>query len=452
VNVRFLLPFLLLCLAGCGGGSMSPGTGKPPKLGSTPPPGGSTTPFAHIVVVVQENRSFDNIFAASGGFPGANVAEQGLNSQGQEVPLQALGYELGLGPQHASKYLLQSWDTGKMDKFDLTPYEGNAPQPPFTTSNYQYAYLPKQETLPYWKLAAHYALADAMFSGALGPTFVGHQFLIAGIGPSDNPSGVWQCDGGNDDTVPLFDGEEVAPCFAYPTLATLLDAKGTSWKYYTGQPPPADPLDKFVNAFAAVNAVFNSSEFAAKVVPRSNFFSDVTNNALPAVSWITPNGDASDHDIFETGDKGPLWVGSIYEAIAQSPYYANTAIVVTWDDSGGWYDHVAPPDTLPIFPWSNYEGSTLGMRVPLLFLANDSVQAVSHQPHTFGSILAFVEANFGLGSLGTQDVGFGNLSEMYAPRPDSTIAPIPPATLLGSNAKAKLQRLLHEATIPADDE
>ncbi len=269
---------------------------------------------------------------------------------------------------------------------------------------------------------------------------------------SGHPSGIWQCDGGSADLVPLFDAETIAPCFAYPTIATRLDASGTSWKYYTGQAPPADPLDQFVDPFAAVGAVFHSSEFRTKVVPRANFFSDVAGGTLPAVSWITPNGDASDHDIFETGDKGPLWVGSIYEAIANSTYYGNTAIVVTWDDSGGWYDHVAPPATLPFFPWSNYQGSVLGMRVPLLFLAANAQQQVSHVPHTFGSILAFIEQNFHLQTLGTQDVGFGNLSEMYVPKPKVTIAPIPASVLLSAYRRGALQSLLREREIAADDE
>ncbi len=117
-----------LGLSDCGGSS-SPSLVTPNVRASTAPPGSPVGAkpagtFAHIVVVIQENRSFDNIFAASGGFPGANTLQQGLNSQGGEVALQPLGYELAYGPQHASKYLVQSWDGGLMDKFDLTPLEG----------------------------------------------------------------------------------------------------------------------------------------------------------------------------------------------------------------------------------------------------------------------------------------------------------------------------------------
>jgi phospholipase C len=118
------------------------------------------------------------------------------------------------------------------------------------------------------------------------------------------------------------------------------------------------------------------------------------------VSWVIPDGKASDHSDISTGE-GPSWVASVVNAIGNSQYWGNTAIIITWDDWGGWFDHVAPPSVR-----NSYE---YGFRVPLIVVSPYAKAAyISHQNHDFGSILKFTETVFNLGSIDTQAGGYAD--------------------------------------------
>jgi phospholipase C len=177
--------------------------------------------------------------------------------------------------------------------------------------------------------------------------------------------------------------------------------------------------------------------------PETNIFQDISNNALPAVSWVIPDGQNSDHPAqgywgIKT-DTGPAWVAQVVNAVGESPYWDSTAIVVVWDDWGGWYDHVAPPQL-------DYTG--LGFRVPMLVVSSYAKKGyVSHTEYESGSIVRFVEDTFNLGQLGTSDVratSVGNvLNFNKAPR---TFKPI--------SAKQSKAYFLHEhpSNMPVDTE
>jgi phospholipase C len=131
---------------------------------------------------------------------------------------------------------------------------------------------------------------------------------------------------------------------------------------------------------------------------------------LAQVSWVMPDGADSD----PTGNKGtgPAWVASIVNAIGNSPYWSNTAIIITWDDWGGWYDHVAPPI------YNSYE---YGFRVPLIIVSPYSKQGyVSHVQHDFGSIVKFIDEVFDLPALGYADARADDFSDCF----DLTQTPI----------------------------
>jgi phospholipase C len=444
-------------LAGCGGSGSVP-------AGFTAP-----STYSHIIVVIQENRSFDNMFAGA-GIPGADVATSGLNSQNVAVPLHVQPYN-SWGPDHAHASLVKEWNNGHMNGFDhilLSATIGSSsfvddpsvdPQYP-----YAYAYLPAGQIHPYVQLAETYSLSDRMFSSGLSPSFPGHEFIVAGRGPADDPiqakPGPWGCMEPQSEVAELFDGTFLHPCYTYPTIADLLDAKSVAWRYYTGQTPEPTPIealwDGATASFAAIKSLYNMPEYKRNIVPRNSFFDDIAGNRLPPVSWITPNGNASDHAQFDVSADGPYWVSEIYEAIAQSPaYYGNTAIVVTWDDSGAWYDHVAPPNVLrPMAaPWSAYQGTTFGMRVPLIFIAANARPGVSHTVRSFGSIIAFIEQNFGLGNLNAQDVGTDALADLYTPNATATIAPILRSALLSRARRPySVQYFRQQPETPADDQ
>jgi phospholipase C len=126
------------------------------------------------------------------------------------------------------------------------------------------------------------------------------------------------------------------------------------------------------------------------VLNPSQVLTDIAQNNLASVSWVNPTGQESDHALGNDGT-GPAWVASIVNAIGNSPYWKNTVIIITWDDWGGWYDHVAPP----IDP--NYGYYENGFRVPLIVVSPYTPAGyVSQTTHTFGSVLKFIETAFSL--------------------------------------------------------
>jgi phospholipase C len=139
--------------------------------------------------------------------------------------------------------------------------------------------------------------------------------------------------------------------------------------------------------------------------------SDIANGQLPAVSWVIPNGQESDHPSGTDGS-GPSWVAAIVNAIGNSQYWSNTVIFITWDDWGGWYDHVAPPLVNDGVSWGS--GYVYGFRVPLIVVSPYAKAAnISHVQHDFGSILKFIETDFGLPSLGYADAPADDLSDCF---------------------------------------
>jgi len=474
---RAVLVVAALCgfgVAACSGGGSS-GTLPPASGPNRPALAGA--PYHHIVVVIQENRSFDNMFAgaAIGGLvPNIEATAAGYNENCtnpnapttcQQVPLQATGFESPFDPDHSyagitgechfssptrspnpntSPCLMNGWEN--------TPNEGVA----------TYAFLPPAEIMPYIRLANAYGIADHFFSAGMAPSFPGHVFLLAGLGPADDPPhSPWGCPEPSGDRVNLFVPPVTGPtCYAFKTIADELTAANISWKYYTGE-TPANGWDGLVNGPAAFTSLYTSPSYSSKDVPRAQFFTDMAQSTttcnLPSVSWITPNGNASDHPGFSNSPDGPYWVGTIYETIAQSPCYADTAILVLWDDSGGWYDHVPPPFQLTPAPpgLDHYRDIVVGMRVPLLFLAPNATIGVSKTPRDFGAVLAFIEHDFGLAALGGEDLDFGGdaLGDMWRPGPVATISPIPQSQILsrpGQNYNAKY--FLKQPETPPDNQ
>jgi phospholipase C len=160
------------------------------------------------------------------------------------------------------------------------------------------------------------------------------------------------------------------------------------------------------------------------VIPQWQVLEDISNNQLSQVSWIIPDGTASDHAESNNGS-GPSWVASIVNAIGNSQYWANTAIILTWDDWGGWYDH--EPPTILAQPQGDYQ---YGLRVPLVVVsAYTPAGYIDNGRHDFGSMVNFVENNFGveMGILGFADARAG--SDDLAGFFDLTSAPRPFAAI-----------------------
>jgi phospholipase C len=139
------------------------------------------------------------------------------------------------------------------------------------------------------------------------------------------------------------------------------------------------------------------------VIPQTQVLTDIAHGQLRTVNWVIPSGQTSDHPR-STDGSGPSWVASVVNAIGNGSYWSSTAIFITWDDWGGWYDHVAPPII------NSYE---YGFRVPLIVVSPYAKPCyVSHVTHDFGSILKFIEKTYNLPSLGYADKP-DNLSDCF---------------------------------------
>jgi len=389
-------------MLGCSSGCHSSTGAAPATTVTTTAPLTASTAIQHVVVIMQENRSFDHFF---NGFPGADTVTSGM-SNGVAVPLAVT--PLGNGPDvdHSHTGWWLQWDGGKMDGFD----DAGTMLP--------YSYIDPSETVPDWTLAKNFTLGDRMFQSNTGPSFVAHQYMIAGQSgnASENPNGpVWGCDADPSERVALVgpngtDLPGVFPCFDYQTMADLLDAKSVTWRYYA----PGPTTDSFfiISAYQAVRHIRFGPDWQNNVIsPETQVLTDIANGKLAQVTWIVPAYNNSDHP--GAPPQGPEWVASIVNAIGASPFWNSTTIFISWDDWGGWYDHVPPPQI---------DAMGLGFRVPVIVVGPYVRRGyVSHVTHEASGFLRYTEEVFNLPSLGTRDAVADDFSDCF----DYTQSPTP---------------------------
>jgi phospholipase C len=321
----------------------------------------------------------------------------------------------------------------------------NCPPP----ANPEFYYVYPADVAPYFAMAQTYTFADHMFQTNEGPSFPAHQFIFGGTSepstgsvdfvsenvlPDNDNAG---CLAASTTTNKLIDptGTETTLdnttgqlCNDHQTLADSLDNAGISWRYYAPSagsiwtaptgiqhicvPSPAAPNATECSGpdytVAPEKVVLNQTQSAAQIL------SDISGNTLQQVSWVIPSGNDSDHAKGNTGC-GPSWVTEIVNAIgSSSTYWQNTVIIITWDDWGGWYDHVPPPKVVDDgSSWGS--GYVYGFRVPMIVISPYAKKAyISKTPHDFGSILKFIENNYNLPSLGVADANaLDDLSDIF---------------------------------------
>jgi phospholipase C len=351
----------------------------------------SRTPIQHVVFIVQENRTIDNLFQ---GYPGADTVPSGLNSKGQTIALQPIAmskepYDL----DNAATGFFPAYDRGKMDGFDKVAIFGSHKGYP----NPQYAYVPRSESQPYFEMAHQYVLGDRMFTSQIDASFISHQYVIAAFASHavNYPSGAWHCTGPNNVISTLTQQRKYGPtipaCLDNKTLGDELDTAGLTWRFYAGGLKTTGGL---WSGYSAIKHIRFGPDWQNVISPPGTFLTDVKAGALSNVTWITPTWHNSDHASTQSAT-GPYWVTSLVNAIGNSPYWNSTAIFIMWDDWGGWYDHVKPP-------YVDYDG--LGIRVPLLIISPYAKQGyVTHVQYEHGSILRFIEDNWGLAQLAASD-------------------------------------------------
>jgi phospholipase C len=389
----------LLAIAGCSGSStpislpLQAASGPLRTLDAT-----GAGRIKHVIWVVQENRSFNNIFK---GYPGADTVSSGKNSQGATIELQPVSLATTYEIDHSATAMFNACDgRGKlmgtqcrMDGFDREVQSGGPP-------NGQYAYVPANESKPYWDMAHEWVVADRMFASQVDESFVAHQYIIAAQAQSsvNVPFFYWGCGGGKTDDVETLKhnrmyGPMQRACFDYQTLGDEMDNAGLAWRFYTSH--YRTPTSGLWSGYQAIKHIFRGPDWKSDVItPQTKFFSDLKAGSLASFTWITPLCADSDHPICGHGH-GPSWVTSIVNAVGESKFWNSTAIFVMWDDWGGFYDHVPPPH-------KDYDG--LGFRVPLIVIsAYAKRNYVSHVQYETASVLRFAEDLFGLSQLSASD-------------------------------------------------
>ena len=420
------------------------------------------TSFTHIIIDIQENRTPDNLFYYLCSPPYGSSASCSTSPNGKQYDIltsnwadetSSTGFTQPLSVALANGYdISHSHDsfitTCNIDSAGVCRMDGGASTTCSGTclSQPHYRYVDNSGSIlnPYLTMATSYGWANYMFQTNQGPSFPSHQFLFGGtsapsaaddaagtfsdsdMNPSGNnpPAG---CIAASNTTVDLIyaDGAtgKMYPCFDHQTLADLLEGVNVSWKFYT---PGNGSILTAPNAISHIcvpsapySGTCTGTYFTSDVVTSPNqILTDIGDCNLAGVSWVNPAGKNSDHPEMNTGG-GPSWVASIVNAIGNNPkckdgetYWNNTVILVTWDDWGGWYDH-EPPTIL-----TGVEGDfQYGFRVPFLVISAYTPAAyIDNTRMDFGTILRFVEKNFGItqGSLNFADARSStNLSEFF---------------------------------------
>lgn len=360
----------VLMAAACSSGSVSPIS--PNAVGAAL--GKSSNKIQHVVVVVQEARSFDNLFCAYSGADGKCTK--------QTIPLEA---NCTLSDTFAD--FERDRQTGKFGKEHAVCPGYRHPE---------YAHVPAAEVQTYYDIAAQYALGDRMFSSTGNPTYEAHQYLIAAqAGNAENePFGRISTGCVYHQWVHQSNGGKAPACSTYETLAGELAAAGLTSSYYR----TADKKHPVVDTWDAFGWIAGGSSGTS---PSSQFITDVGAGKLATVTWVTPA--FADSDL--SGSRactGPEWVASVVNAVGESQFWNTTTIVILWSGFGGWYDHVPPP-------YLDRDG--LGFRVPVIVVSPYARSGyVDHAQFETASVLRFVEDTYGLARLAGSDSRARNLA------------------------------------------
>ena len=321
----------------------------------------------NIIIVLQENHTFDNYF---GAYPNAE------GTAGKSICLpESLGTPKCIAPFHDSnltpvdmnhnwRSAHEDYDAGGMDGFVYS--EGNAE----TMGYYDASDIPH-----YWNAARNYVLCDHYFTSVMSESAPNHLFLVAGT-----------AGGLKDDNVPAS--------LKFPPIFEQLDQKGISWKVYG-----------FTRWYESFEYVQQNPKARNNFATGASFAKDLGANNLSQISWIigAPGGD--EHPPANIAMGSDSVANDIVNAVGQSPYWSSSSIFVTWDDFGGFYDHVAPPQV---------DQFGYGFRVPCLVISPFSKQGlIDGIANDHASILRFVEDRFGLSPLSTRDQAANNLYEAF---------------------------------------
>jgi phospholipase C len=453
---------------------------------------GQINHFEHVVVMVQENRTPDNLFQglcvkATSCSSTPKSGQYNIQTRNWLDKKQSSGVIQPLPVPLASTYDLNHSHGAFVTQCDLNATTGKCRMDGgakvtctgkcLTQPQYRYVDNSSGTLNPYLQLATGYGWANYMFQTNQGPSFPAHQFLFGGTSApiaADDAAGIFAAENlSNGSTMagcvaaatttvaeispPGVENQLIYPCFEHETIPDILPANVT-WRYYSPSAGSIWTAPDAINHICQPNQPTGGQCMGAEwknnvdLVPAA-VLTDIGKCNLRSLSWIVPTGQNSDHAEMNKGD-GPAWVASIVNAVGESTcknpdgssYWDSTAILITWDDWGGWYDH--EPPTILSQPEGDYQ---YGFRVPLIVVsAYTGVGLISNYRHDFGSLLRFIERNFGVaqGALNFADArATSSLAEFF----DMTRAPRQFVPIAAARSAASFINDRTPPTDPDDD-
>ncbi|MDP9184684.1 MAG: phospholipase [Actinomycetota bacterium] len=394
---------------------------EPPA--ATSPPAKGIFKLDHLIFIVQENRSFDHYFGTYPGADGIPIKPDGsfdvcvpnsfMNDRCATPYITHRIWQSG-GP-HSHKHAVLDVDGGQMDGFirsmspagprecwtpTVGPCSGPEGEPDVMSTL-------TRDTLPnYWAYADHFALQDHMFAPSDSWTLPSHLFLVSGWSAAcPDPTDPMSCRSDIELKGPewrWFAGDD--PVYAWTDITWLLDAHDVPWGYYVGNDTCwRDNCERMtsqdrkagwetaysLNILPGFTSFWDGSRSGLhdNLQPVDRYLAAAADGSLPAVSWIMPTGATSEHPGgASTTRTGQAYVTRLINAAMEGPAWDSTAIFVTWDDWGGFYDHVVPP---------RVDRNGYGLRVPGLVISPYAKQgSIDHTTLSFDSYLRLIEDRF----------------------------------------------------------
>ncbi len=364
----------------------------------------------HVVVIMQENRSFDTYF---GTYPGADgyPANVCVNdpAKGQCVKPFYNPLDKNYGGPHGAANAVKDIDGGKMDGFIAQAEAGkkmvctdpNIPSCAQAEAGVDtMGYHDARDIPNYWSYAQHYVLQDHMFEPDASWSLPEHLFMVSGWSAlCSQPGNAMSCVNNIVGPVSTTQANPGKSDYAWTDLTYIMHKNNVSWGYYLANGSQPDCADDQIlcqqgSQKATVPGIWNplpnfdtvkQDNQLGNVQEVSNFFTAAKQGTLPAVSWVVPNGTISEHPPALVSI-GQAYVTSLINAVMQSPDWSSTAIFLAWDDWGGFYDNVVPP----VVDENGY-----GLRVPGLVISPYAKQGyIDHQTLSFDAYLKFIEDDF----------------------------------------------------------
>ncbi len=344
-------------------------------------------PIKHIIVVMKENRSFDHLFG--------NI--HAVQPDAETFPADYFNKDLfgtKVYPFHYGNTCYHkdpdhSWDSmhkqvngGKMDG-----YVTEAAIPTLTDGHFTVGYFDQTDFPFYNFLAGTFSLADHYFSSVRGPTYPNRDYLV--LATSDQVT----------ETQPI-----IYPNPDLPSIFDRLTAAGVSWGVYAQPHPFEEALNNPLHDWETMNPSKLTNPY---------FFNDVAAGTLPSVVYVDSQPNQEDDHPYSDVQDGEAWLKRVYDAVSASPMWASTAILLTYDEAGGFFDHMPPPNTCPpSADASNF--FELGTRVPMMVISPWARRHyVSKVVHEHTSIVRFIETVYGLPALTNRDANSDALLDMF---------------------------------------